>query len=101
VLRKRVGPSILLVYHFPFRPVSSSFPLSMSIYSPKWFVEFIFPAIFFYFGSLRISEIMSKQRVLLLGATGETGGDILNSLVEDGGFVSYIPIARYLLAREI
>ena len=44
---------------------------------------------------------MSKQRVLLLGATGETGGDILNSLVEDGGFVSYIPIARYLLAREI
>jgi hypothetical protein len=31
---------------------------------------------------------MSPQKVLLLGATGETGGDILNGLVEDGSFVS-------------
>lgn len=31
---------------------------------------------------------MSKQKVLLLGATGETGGDILDGLVEDGTFVS-------------
>ena len=40
---------------------------------------------------------MSNQRVLLLGATGETGGDILHSLVEDGSFVSCIPITTYLL----
>lgn len=30
---------------------------------------------------------MAKQKVLLLGATGETGGDIFNGLVEDGNFV--------------
>jgi hypothetical protein len=32
---------------------------------------------------------MSSQKVLLLGATGETGGDILDGLIEDGSFVSY------------
>jgi uncharacterized protein (UPF0261 family) len=31
---------------------------------------------------------MALHKVLLLGATGETGGDILEGLVEDGGFVS-------------
>jgi hypothetical protein len=31
---------------------------------------------------------MAPHKVLLLGATGETGGDILEGLVEDGGFVS-------------
>jgi len=31
---------------------------------------------------------VSKQKVLLLGATGETGGDILNGLLEDGNLVS-------------
>jgi uncharacterized protein YbjT (DUF2867 family) len=31
---------------------------------------------------------MVLHKVLLLGATGETGGDILDGLVEDGGFVS-------------
>jgi uncharacterized protein YbjT (DUF2867 family) len=31
---------------------------------------------------------MGLHKVLLLGATGETGGDILAGLVEDGGFVS-------------
>lgn len=30
---------------------------------------------------------MAKDKVLLLGATGETGGDILNGLIEDGNFV--------------
>jgi hypothetical protein len=30
-------------------------------------------------------------KLLLLGATGETGGDILNGLVEDGSFVSDCP----------
>ncbi|KAF2116486.1 hypothetical protein BDV96DRAFT_644921 [Lophiotrema nucula] len=29
---------------------------------------------------------MAKHRVLLIGATGETGGDILSGLVEDGSF---------------
>ena len=31
---------------------------------------------------------MVLHKILLLGATGETGGDILDGLVEDGGFVS-------------
>lgn len=31
---------------------------------------------------------MSKHKVLLLGATGETGGDVLDGLLEDGDFVS-------------
>ena len=31
---------------------------------------------------------MVSHKVLLLGATGETGGDILEGLIEDGGFVS-------------
>jgi hypothetical protein len=31
---------------------------------------------------------MFLHKVLLLGATGETGGDILEGLVEDGEFVS-------------
>jgi hypothetical protein len=30
---------------------------------------------------------MSKHRVLIIGATGETGGDILEGLIEDGTFV--------------
>jgi hypothetical protein len=30
---------------------------------------------------------MSKQTVFLVGATGETGGSILNALIEDGSFV--------------
>jgi hypothetical protein len=30
---------------------------------------------------------MTLRKVLLLGATGETGGDILEGLVEIGGFV--------------
>lgn len=30
-----------------------------------------------------------KQKVLLLGATGETGASILNGLRESGNFVSY------------
>ena len=34
---------------------------------------------------------MAKHRVLLIGATGETGSDILDGLVEDGSFVSTIP----------
>jgi hypothetical protein len=29
------------------------------------------------------------QRVLIHGVTGETGGDILNGLIEDGGFVGF------------
>jgi hypothetical protein len=33
---------------------------------------------------------MANQKVLLLGATGETGGDILNGLIEDGSFVSIV-----------
>ena len=32
---------------------------------------------------------MSKQRVLLVGATGETGSSILQGLIEDGNFVSW------------
>ena len=36
---------------------------------------------------------MAKHRVLLIGATGETGGEILDGLVEDGSFVSTIPEA--------
>jgi hypothetical protein len=35
---------------------------------------------------------MGKHRVLLIGATGETGGDILDGLVEDGSFVSTHPL---------
>jgi hypothetical protein len=31
---------------------------------------------------------MAPHKVLLLGATGETGGDILEGLVEYDGFVS-------------
>ena len=34
---------------------------------------------------------MAKHRVLLIGATGETGGDILDGLVEDDSFVSTTP----------
>jgi uncharacterized protein YbjT (DUF2867 family) len=30
------------------------------------------------------------HKVLLLGATGETGGDILQGLLNEGGFVSII-----------
>ena len=33
---------------------------------------------------------MSKQQVLLLGATGETGRSILEGLLEDGSFVGYL-----------
>lgn len=33
---------------------------------------------------------MVKQRVLLLGAHGETGGDILDGLLEDGSYVSIL-----------
>jgi uncharacterized protein YbjT (DUF2867 family) len=29
----------------------------------------------------------TSQKILLLGATGETGGDVLNGLLEEGGFV--------------
>jgi hypothetical protein len=36
---------------------------------------------------------MTKQKVLLLGATGETGGDILNGLIEDGNLVSLVSIS--------
>lgn len=32
---------------------------------------------------------MSKQTVLLIGATGETGGSILNGLLERGTFVCH------------
>jgi uncharacterized protein YbjT (DUF2867 family) len=32
---------------------------------------------------------MAAQKVLIIGATGETGGDIVNGLIEDGSFVSY------------
>lgn len=31
---------------------------------------------------------MTPTTILLLGATGETGGDILDGLLEDGQFVS-------------
>ena len=34
---------------------------------------------------------MSKTKVLLLGATGETGACVLNGLAEDGSFVSWMP----------
>jgi hypothetical protein len=49
---------------------------------------------------------MAKQTVLLLGATGETGGDILAGLIEDGNFVSgwflYSRwIKRYCMERAI
>ena len=37
------------------------------------------------------NSTMAKHRVLLIGATGETGGDILDGLVEDGSFVRTIP----------
>jgi uncharacterized protein YbjT (DUF2867 family) len=33
---------------------------------------------------------MATQKVLLLGATGETGSDILTGLLEEGGFVRTI-----------
>lgn len=32
--------------------------------------------------------MVAKQKVLLLGATGETGSSILNGLQESGNFVS-------------
>jgi hypothetical protein len=35
---------------------------------------------------------MAKHRVLLIGATGETGGDILDGLVEDDSFVGTHPL---------
>jgi hypothetical protein len=44
---------------------------------------------------------MAPHKVLLLGATGETGGDILEGLVEDGGFVSgdiFISSSSYFLS---
>jgi uncharacterized protein YbjT (DUF2867 family) len=31
---------------------------------------------------------MSKQTIFLVGATGETGQQILNALIADGSFVS-------------
>jgi hypothetical protein len=31
------------------------------------------------------------MKVLLLGATGETGSDIVDGLLEDGSFVRFIP----------
>jgi uncharacterized protein YbjT (DUF2867 family) len=45
---------------------------------------------------------MTGQKVLLLGATGETGGDILNGLVEDGSFVSIFNCKHscYIFNRE-
>jgi hypothetical protein len=32
---------------------------------------------------------MSSKNILLIGATGETGRDVLNGLLEDGSFVSH------------
>jgi uncharacterized protein YbjT (DUF2867 family) len=40
---------------------------------------------------------MSKHDVLLLGATGETGGDILEGLIEDGNFVRIIFSSNFQL----
>lgn len=37
---------------------------------------------------------MSKTKVLLVGAAGETGGSIANGLLEDGSFVG-APVANY------
>jgi hypothetical protein len=40
---------------------------------------------------------MTKQKVLLVGATGETGGHVLNGLLEDGNLVrlsNHIPYAN-------
>lgn len=37
---------------------------------------------------------MAKHTVLLLGATGESGGDILDALVKDGSFVSDYTISQ-------
>ena len=39
---------------------------------------------------------MSKTKVLLVGAAGETGGSIANGLLEDGSFVC-APVANYHL----
>jgi hypothetical protein len=36
---------------------------------------------------------MPKQTVFLVGATGETGGSILNALIEDGSFVCSLPFS--------
>jgi hypothetical protein len=36
---------------------------------------------------------MAKHRVLLVGSTGETGGDILDGLIEDDSFVSANPLS--------
>jgi hypothetical protein len=36
---------------------------------------------------------MAKHRVLLVGPTGETGGDILDGLIEDDSFVSAHPLS--------
>jgi hypothetical protein len=43
---------------------------------------------------------MALHKVLLLGATGETGGDILEGLIEVGGFVSdNIFISEFIMAH--
>jgi hypothetical protein len=45
---------------------------------------------------------MRMQKVLLLGATGETGGSILNGLLDSGNFVSYfLKLYVYFLTIEI
>lgn len=42
--------------------------------------------------------MLNKQKVLLLGATGETGSSILKGLQECGNFVSY---TEYLSRRQV
>jgi hypothetical protein len=54
-----------------------------------------FSCYFHRFDLVQRNPIMSKHSVLLLGATGETGGDVLRGLIEDGTFVS-IPSSIYL-----
>jgi hypothetical protein len=44
---------------------------------------------------------MVLHKVLLLGATGETGGDILDGLIEAGGFVSGTFISCYVIAHTL
>jgi hypothetical protein len=39
---------------------------------------------------------MSKTKVLLVGAAGETGGSIANGLLEDGSFVRHLTHSIHL-----
>ena len=72
------------------RPKTTTYSLSPAGTSETWLIvltDFLYFFFFFHYISLSVAKMSSRPRVLLLGATGETGGSILEGLLEADRFV--------------